>query len=64
MTRDELSQEFQHEKLQELMLDSNISQSRHVEVERELEPWIPDETDPRCPELENIFDDPWNKRLL
>lgn len=62
VTRDELSQEFQHEKLQELMLDSNISQSRHVEVERELEPWIPDETDPRCPELENIFDDPWNKR--
>lgn len=45
------------------MLDSSISQSRRVEMERELEPWIPDEDDPRCPELENIFDGHWNRLL-
>ncbi|OWM76598.1 hypothetical protein CDL15_Pgr005563 [Punica granatum] len=53
--------EFQHEKQQELMLDSYISQSRHVDAERVLEPWVPDEDDPRCPELENIFDAHWNR---
>lgn len=45
------------------MLDSSISQSRRVEMERELEPWIPDEDDPQCPELENIFDGHWNRLL-
>lgn len=45
------------------MIDSSISQSRHVDVERDLERWVPDEDDPQRPELENIFDDPW-KRLL
>ncbi|KAF4398190.1 hypothetical protein G4B88_019911 [Cannabis sativa] len=43
------------------MIDSVISQSRQVELERELEPWIPDEDDPQCPELENIFDGHWNR---
>lgn len=63
MTRDELSHDIQHERQQEIMLDSSISQSRYVEVGRELEPWIPDEDDPQCPELENIFDGPWNRLL-
>lgn len=45
----------------EIMVDSAISQSRHVELERELQPWVPDGDDPECPELENIFDDPWNR---
>jgi hypothetical protein len=45
------------------MLDSSISQSRYVEMERELEPWVPGEDDPRFPELDNIFDDPWNRLL-
>lgn len=45
------------------MTDSCISQSRHVEVERELERWIPDKDDPQCPELENIFDGTWNRYL-
>ncbi|GFP85715.1 polyadenylate-binding protein-interacting protein 4 [Phtheirospermum japonicum] len=61
VTRDGLTNELQSEKHQELMTDSCISQSRHVELGRELEPWIPDESDPGCPELENIFDDPWNR---
>lgn len=61
VTREELSHEVQHEKQQELMLDSSISQSRFVEMERELEPWVPDEHDPQCPELDNIFDGPWNR---
>lgn len=45
------------------MTDSCISQSRHVEVERELGRWIPDKDDPQCPELENIFDGTWNRYL-
>ncbi|PON96212.1 Ataxin [Trema orientale] len=61
VTRDAFSDEVQCEKQQELMIDSFISQSRHVEVERELEPWVPDEDDPQCPELENIFDGHWNR---
>ncbi|KAL4625516.1 hypothetical protein ACB092_05G032100 [Castanea dentata] len=61
VTKEELSQEFQRERQQELMLDSNISQSRHVELERELKPWVPDENYPQCPELDNIFDGHWNR---
>ncbi|KAK8465030.1 hypothetical protein PHAVU_010G133101 [Phaseolus vulgaris] len=45
----------------EIMVDSVISQSRHVETGRELQRWVPDEDDPECPELENIFDGPWNR---
>ncbi|KAL3639787.1 Polyadenylate-binding protein-interacting protein 3 [Castilleja foliolosa] len=61
VARNELTNEFESEKQQDLMTDSCISQSRHVELGRELEPWMPDESDPGCPELDNIFDDPWNR---
>ncbi|KAM6585350.1 hypothetical protein CsatB_012352 [Cannabis sativa] len=61
VTSDGFLDEAQCEKQQELMIDSVISQSRQVELERELEPWIPDEDDPQCPELENIFDGHWNR---
>ncbi|KAL0396979.1 UNVERIFIED_CONTAM: Polyadenylate-binding protein-interacting protein 4 [Sesamum calycinum] len=61
VTKDGLTNELQHEKQQELLTDSCISQSRHVEVGRELERWVPDENDPAYPELENIFDGPWNR---
>ncbi|XP_022723210.1 polyadenylate-binding protein-interacting protein 4-like isoform X3 [Durio zibethinus] len=61
VTRDGFASELQLEKHQEILIDSVISQSRHFEVERELEPWVPDEDDPRCPELENIFDGTWNR---
>lgn len=44
------------EKRKDLMIDSVISHSHHLETERELAPWMPDEDDPECPELENIFD--------
>lgn len=60
VTRDGFANELQSDKQRELMIDSLISQTRHVE-ERELEPWIPDEDVPQLPELENIFDDPWNR---
>lgn len=43
------------------MIDSFISQSRQVDAERELEPWVPDEDDPQCPELENTFNGPWHR---
>ncbi|XP_075492832.1 polyadenylate-binding protein-interacting protein 4-like isoform X2 [Primulina tabacum] len=61
VTSDVSKIEFQHDKKQELMVDSYISQSRHVELGRELEPWIPDENDPECPELDTVFDGPRNR---
>ncbi|KAA8540254.1 hypothetical protein F0562_024183 [Nyssa sinensis] len=61
LTRDGLTNELQRVKQQEIMLDSSISQSCYVEGERELERWVPDKDDPQCPELENIFDGPWNR---
>ncbi|KAF5175518.1 Polyadenylate-binding protein-interacting protein [Thalictrum thalictroides] len=56
----EMIENVQHEKRQDIMIDSYISQG-FVEAERELERWAPDEDDPQCPELENIFDGPWNR---
>ncbi|KAL3840789.1 hypothetical protein ACJIZ3_025380 [Penstemon smallii] len=61
LIRDELANELQNGRQQELMTDSCISQSWHVEVGRELERWVPDENDPGCPELDNIFDGSWNR---
>ncbi|XP_047941527.1 polyadenylate-binding protein-interacting protein 4-like isoform X3 [Salvia hispanica] len=59
--RDGLSNELQYERQQELLTDSCISQSRHVDLGRELERWIPDENNPSYPDLENIFDSPWKR---
>lgn len=59
---DGLSNELQSEKQQEILIDSCISQARHVHLGRELKPWIPDEDDPQRPELENVFDAPWDRR--
>ncbi|KAH1038018.1 hypothetical protein J1N35_039761 [Gossypium stocksii] len=61
VTGDGFASEPQNEKHQEILIDSAISQSQHAEVERELEPWVPDADDLQCPELENIFDGPWNR---
>ncbi|XP_038995284.1 polyadenylate-binding protein-interacting protein 3-like [Hibiscus syriacus] len=61
VTSDGFASELQHEKHQELLIDSVISQSRHVGMERELEPWVPDKDYPQCPELENIFAGSWNR---
>ncbi|XP_024453823.1 polyadenylate-binding protein-interacting protein 3 isoform X4 [Populus trichocarpa] len=61
VTVDGMSNEPQHAKQQEIMIDSYISQPRQVEAERELEPWIPEKDDPQCPESENIFDGHWNR---
>ncbi|KAJ4958829.1 hypothetical protein NE237_025940 [Protea cynaroides] len=58
---DVLANGLQREKRQDIMIDTVISQSHLVEVERELERWTPDEDDPQLPELENIFDGPWNR---
>ncbi|KAF2608098.1 hypothetical protein F2Q68_00044479, partial [Brassica cretica] len=51
----------QCEKPSELLTDSSISQSYHVDSERELKRWVPDEDVPECPDLENLFDDPWKR---
>lgn len=61
VTRDDFASELQREKQLEIMTDSAISHSRYVDVERELEPWVPDEDDLQHPELDNIFDGPWNR---
>lgn len=63
IARDGLPNESHQDMHQEIMVDSLISQSRHVELGRELKPWVPDEDDPQCPELENIFDGHWNRLL-
>ncbi|XP_060218350.1 polyadenylate-binding protein-interacting protein 4-like isoform X1 [Lycium barbarum] len=60
-TLDGFRTEFMLEQQQELLTDSYISQSRHFEVERQLERWVPDDDAPECPELDNIFDGHWNR---
>lgn len=62
-TLDVLQAELLREKQQELLTDSCISQSQHVEVERQLERWVPDDDALECPELDNIFDGHWNRLL-
>ncbi|KAJ6308814.1 hypothetical protein OIU76_018410 [Salix suchowensis] len=61
VTIDGMSNELQHAKQQEIMIDSFISRSQLVETERELEPWVPDKDEPQCPELDNIFEGHWNR---
>ena len=61
VTRDGTTSDLQRVKWQDIMLDSSISQSSHVDVERALERWVPDKDDSQCPELENISDNPWNR---
>ncbi|KAL4369341.1 hypothetical protein GQ457_05G035320 [Hibiscus cannabinus] len=61
VTSDGFASELQHEKHHELLIDSVISQSHHVGMERELEPWVPDEEYPQRPELENVFASSWNR---
>ncbi|XP_025618453.1 polyadenylate-binding protein-interacting protein 3 isoform X1 [Arachis hypogaea] len=61
VTRDGQPSESHYAMHQDIMVDSVISQSRHVEMGRELQRWVPDDDDPQCPELENIFDGPWNR---
>ncbi|CAA7018456.1 unnamed protein product [Microthlaspi erraticum] len=57
----DVSNSVQSEKPLELLTDSSISQSYHVDLERELKPWVPDEDVPDCSDLENVFDDPWKR---
>nr|GEW58533.1 hypothetical protein [Tanacetum cinerariifolium] len=64
VTKDGLMNELQHDQLHDIMIDSSISQSRLVDLERELEPWVPDDDNPECPELDNTFDSHWNRHGL
>ena len=64
VTRDGLYNETHPEMCQEIIVDSVISQSRHVDLGRELQPWVPDDDDPKCPELDNVFDETWNRCIL
>lgn len=58
---EEFSNAQPRDKRKDLMIDSAISHSHHLEAERELERWTPDADDPECPELEDIFDGTWNR---
>ncbi|KAF3522030.1 hypothetical protein F2Q69_00047073 [Brassica cretica] len=58
---DNASNSAQCERPLELLTDSSISQSTHVDLGRELERWVPDEDVPDCSDLENVFDDPWKR---
>ncbi|CAH8293929.1 unnamed protein product [Eruca vesicaria subsp. sativa] len=49
----------QSEKPVELLTDSSISKSRHVDLGRELIPWEPDGNVPQG--LDNVFDQTWNR---
>ncbi|RID56635.1 hypothetical protein BRARA_F00065 [Brassica rapa] len=55
------SNSAQCERPLELLTDSSISQSTHVDLGRELERWVPDEDVPDCSDLENVFDDSWKR---
>ncbi|KAI4381840.1 hypothetical protein MLD38_007874 [Melastoma candidum] len=61
VTRDEISNEYQSERQRELLIDSYISRARPDDMERELKPWVPEDNDPHCAELENLFDDHWKR---
>ncbi|KAI3789820.1 hypothetical protein L2E82_02624 [Cichorium intybus] len=61
VTRDGLMNEVHNEEVHDILIDSSISQSRHVDLERELSPWVPDDDNPECPELDNTFDRHWNR---
>ncbi|XP_010534936.1 PREDICTED: polyadenylate-binding protein-interacting protein 3-like isoform X4 [Tarenaya hassleriana] len=61
ITRDGMSDALKCEKPSDLLTDSSISQSSRVDMGRELKPWVPDEDFPECPELEDVFDGPWNR---
>ncbi|KAI7728328.1 hypothetical protein M8C21_001806 [Ambrosia artemisiifolia] len=61
VTRDGLMNDLQNDQLHDIMIDSSISQSRHVDLERELKPWVPDDDIAECPELDNTFDRHWNR---
>ncbi|XP_043721584.1 polyadenylate-binding protein-interacting protein 4-like isoform X2 [Telopea speciosissima] len=61
LSGDGLANGLQCEKRKDIMIDSLISHSHHVDVQRELERWTPVEDDLQLPELENIFDNPWNR---
>ncbi|PKA59171.1 hypothetical protein AXF42_Ash001264 [Apostasia shenzhenica] len=61
LTTDEFLGVNGHDKRKDLMIDSVISRSHNIEVERELERWTPDADTPECPELDNIFDGTWNR---
>jgi hypothetical protein len=50
------------EKKKDLLIDSVISQSRHVE-ERELERWAPDGDDSDCLELEMYGGRKWSRSV-
>ncbi|CAN8270162.1 unnamed protein product [Cochlearia groenlandica] len=56
-----MSNAVQSEKPVELLTDSSISQSNQIDLGRELKRWVPDENVPLRQDLENVFDDSWNR---
>lgn len=62
VTGNDVEKGLQGEKRQDLMIDSSISKSHLAGKGRQLERWIPEDNDSRCPDLENVFDATDNRK--
>ncbi|CAN8269365.1 unnamed protein product [Cochlearia groenlandica] len=58
ISSEDTSKAVQSEKPGELLIDSSIPKSYHVDMERKLERWVPEENVPHVQNLGNVFDDP------
>uniref|UniRef100_A0A7N0TW77 Ataxin 2 SM domain-containing protein n=1 Tax=Kalanchoe fedtschenkoi TaxID=63787 RepID=A0A7N0TW77_KALFE len=61
VTSSGMSSDIREVKEKDILIDSYISRSHTGEIERELGRWVPDESDPICSNLDNVFDVPWNR---
>ncbi|RZC49417.1 hypothetical protein C5167_017845 [Papaver somniferum] len=62
VTGNDVEKGLQGEKRQDLMIDSSISNFPSAGKGRQLERWIPEDNDSRCPDLENVFDATDNRK--
>ncbi|XP_026450253.1 polyadenylate-binding protein-interacting protein 4-like isoform X1 [Papaver somniferum] len=62
VTGNDVEKGLQGEKRQDIMIDSSISKLHLAGKGRQLERWIPEDNDSRCPDLENVFDATDNRK--
>uniref|UniRef100_A0A0D6QRJ7 LsmAD domain-containing protein n=1 Tax=Araucaria cunninghamii TaxID=56994 RepID=A0A0D6QRJ7_ARACU len=58
---DELANGYARGNRHEILTDSLLSHSHHLDLERELEPWTPEKDAPESLGLEDTFQNPWNR---
>eukprot|EP00249_Psilotum_nudum_P015390 c25304_g2_i1 orf=1-2427(-) len=61
LSGDSLLNGHSRENRTDILTDANLSQSRHLELERELKPWTPDKDDPKDLGLDSTFQNTWNR---